>query len=525
MHQSTLTEQQSLVSALQLALQAGGVQVGLSETHISWVLVAGPDAYKIKKAVRLDFVDFSTLAARRHFCNEELRLNRRLAPDLYVGVVPVTGSLAQPFTGGAGAPIEYAVKMHSFAQEALWSRRIRRQLLAEWEVDALAQQLARFHAAAERAPDDSPWGTPEAQRRAAEENIAALAPLARTAAQGANVAALREWQAARLRDLAPIFAARKSRGMVRECHGDLHTGNILTIGDQVVVFDCIEFSDSLRWTDVMHDIAFAYMDLRQQGQAGLAARLLNGYLELTGDYAGVALLHYYEADCALVRAKVELLRAHQLEGGAALGHEECADRLIAAALKAARPDPPALMVMHGFSGGGKSFVARKLVELFGAVQLRSDVERKRMHGIDPFTRPSDMHEPELYSQQTTAAVYARLRELAAGLIEAGVPAVIDACSLKREERAAFEALADELQVPFLLVDVGASEATLRARIRQRMEEGADPSDADESVLELQLRVHEPLADSEQAHALAIDSELPFDAGAVRAALPGRRHGR
>jgi aminoglycoside phosphotransferase family enzyme/predicted kinase len=516
-----LDEQAALVSALRLALQAAGT-VELFETHISWVLVAAGYAYKIKKAVRFDFLDFSTRAARRHFCLEEVRLNRRLAPQLYLDVVPIAGSVAAPRLGGPGEPIDYAVRMRAFAQDALWSRRIAAGLLSPAEIDALARQLAAFHAAASRAtacaPPASTWGSPQALRQAAEENIAALAPLAADAGLGGEVAALRAWQDERLATLGPVFAARRAAGWVRECHGDLHSANILTLDGQVAIFDCIEFNDALRWIDVLHDLAFLYMDLRQRGLPRLAARLLNDYLEATGDYDGAQVLRYYEAQCALVRAKVALLRAAQLDQPAARAERAGAASLLATALAAAHPPPPAIVVMHGLSGSGKSTLARQLAEALPAVQLRSDVERKRMHGIDPSTRPAPALANTLYGPAATQAVYARLGTLAGVLDRAGLGVVIDACNLKRSERDTWRALAAACGVPLLFVAVDAPDATLRARIRERRRAGADPSDADEAVFEQQVRWREPLSGDELACTVRVDSAVAFEPQRVLDAL-------
>jgi aminoglycoside phosphotransferase family enzyme/predicted kinase len=512
-----LDEQAALVSALRVALRARGT-VELFETHISWVLVVAGDAYKIKKAVRFDFLDFSTRALRRHFCEEEVRLNRRLAPQLYLGVVAIAGTVAQPQLGGAGEPIEYAVRMRAFPQQALWSRRIAAGLLSAAEIDALARQLAAFHTGAPSAPHASTWGLPSSLRKAAEENIAELAQLAVDAGLGGQVAALRDWQQERLGTLGPVFAARRAAGRVRECHGDLHSANILTLDGEVAIFDCIEFDDALRWIDVLHDLAFVYMDLHQHALPRLAARLLSDYLEATGDYDGAPVLHYYEAQCALVRAKVALLRAAQLDPPAAAVERTEAARLLATALGAAGPPAPAIVVMHGLSGSGKSTLARQLVEVLPAVQLRSDVERKRMRGVDPFTRPAPGVAAALYGEASTQAVYSRLGTLAGRLTEGGISVVIDACSLKRSERDGFRALAAALAVPLLFVAVDADEATLRARIRERERAARDPSDADAAVLDQQLRWREPLAGDELACTVRVDSEAAFDPQCVGDAL-------
>jgi aminoglycoside phosphotransferase family enzyme/predicted kinase/uncharacterized protein YndB with AHSA1/START domain len=506
------------------------------------VLVAGADAYKIKKAVRLPFLDFSTLEKRRHYCLQEASLNARLAPGLYLGVVDITGSMAQPNLAGTGAPVEVAVHMRAFPQAALWSERITRGQLGGDEVDRFANLLARFHADAAVAVADAKWGSSEAVAAAAERNLDELIALAtvsdKTVSQGnvddprglvrergggalpgeldapdsgatgrrnviaRELAGLKEWQAAEANRLRAQFRARKQGGGVRACHGDLHCGNILTLGGSVMAFDCIEFDDALRWIDTMHDLAFPLMDLRQRGEAALAARLLNAYLEQRGDHDGLRVLRFYEADCALVRAKIALLRAQQAGAGSvsASGEDEAA-RLVGVAGQLAHPPPPALILMHGCSGSGKSQLARRLVELFGAVQLRSDVERSRSPGVDP-------HQ---YDLATSELVYARLRALAGDILDAGFPVIVDACHLKRSERAACVQVAQARGVPWLVVDVWASVQVMRERIAHRRAAGADASEADESVLAMQLAGDEPLVAAELAYTIAVDTEAPFDA--------------
>lgn len=530
MTDNALARQAELVAALLARMRVHGAAT-LYETHISWVLVQGGDAWKIKKALRLPFLDFSTLEARRHFCDEEVRLNRRLAPGLYLGVAGITGTPGQPRLGGAGTPIEVAVHMRAFAQEALWRERITRGWLGGEEIDRFARALADFHVQAEHAGPASPWGAADAVSAAGERNLDELAALLEPGPMAAEVAGLRAWRMAEARRLQPMFDRRKHDGMVRCCHGDLHCENILTLDDRAMAFDCIEFDPALRWIDVMHDTAFAVMDLHQRGQPALAARLLNGYLERTGDYAGLAVLRYYMVECALVRAKVALLGQPGLlpAGQPATGNGSAATapgtatasgrpatsteppavanarRLVGCASRLSRPRRPALFLMHGMSGSGKTTVARTLVELTGAVQVRSDVERRRLPGIDPRS----------YDRATSEAVYGRLRALAAGIIDAGFPAIIDAAHLRRDERAAGGALAQSLAICCVIVDVRASEQILCERIARRRALGADASEADETVLAGQLCGAEPLSAGELAGTVVVDSEAPPDPARLR----------
>jgi uncharacterized protein len=516
------TGQARLIGALAQALRQRGRQVELFETHISTVLVAPPDAYKFKKPLRFDFLDFSTLEARRFYCAEEVRLNRRLAPQLYLGVAAIGGSALAPVIEPAGeqvaAPLDYAVAMRAFPQQALWSERIATGTLGADEIDDLARLLARFHSAAPRAPAGSAWGGVDVLRKTGEDSLALLDALARDADERRDIAALRLAQDERRRALAGRFDARKADGFVRECHGDLHSANILTLDGKVAAFDCIEFNERLRWIDVIADLAFICMDLEFHGLSALAARLRNGYLEAGGDYAGAALLRYYQTELALVRWKINWLRARDQDAGPeAPACEALAARYRAYALESIRPGRAALVITHGLSGSGKSTLARILVELGGAVQVRSDVERKRLYGVAPDGTGAAPPAAELYGAQASAATYARLHALAAQLLQAGLPVIVDATFLQRARRHSFAELAGALGVPFFILDLRAGADTLRARLIERVRRGGDASDAGVEVLERQLGVDEGLAGAELARALPVDSEAGLTLAAVRRA--------
>jgi len=509
--QDAIDTQEKLVRALARAVQAASGPVSLFETHISWILVAGPHAWKLKKAVRFDFLDFSTLAARRFYCEEELRLNRRLAPELYLEVQAITGSADAPQLGGGGPAIEYALRMRAFPQEALWSERVASGAITPEEIDQLADTLARFHRDAPVAPPASHWGTPALLRQSADEILGTLVQALRDPADKLRVDALLAWHLARHAQLCPAFERRRRDGYVREGHGDLHCGNILTVDGHATAFDCIEFSEGLRWIDVLNDIAFATMDLQVSGRADLAARLLNRYLEASGDYLDLALLRYYQTLRALVRCKVALLRLQELAADA-LQRADCERRMQAClgfACASISTAPLALMIMHGFSGSGKSTVAGTVVELCGAIRIRSDVERKRMHGA------GSPAAGDLYAPAVSDAVYARLGLLARRIVEAGLPVVVDAAFLDHAQRQRFAALARELGVPFLIFDVRTDEALMRERLARRARQGGDPSDADAEVLARQLVSHHPLADEEMPHVAQVDSAGDNVAQAIR----------
>lgn len=511
--QDGLSRQRILISAL---AAASGPSTALFETHISWVLVSGDFAYKFKKAVRFDFLDFSSLQSRYKYCLEELRLNGRLAPDIYQEVIAITGTPEQPRLGGVGPAIEYAVKMRAFGQEALWSHRLNNNLLSAADMDGLADCIARFHGETAIASPESDWCTPSALQSIADETLHQIAQLLETPAHRQAAAALWAWEEGQRSGLREIFLERKAAGCIRECHGDLHSGNILTLGNRVEVFDCIEFNESLRWIDVMNDIAFAYMDLQFRQRGDLAARFLNRYLELTGDYGGLRVLRYYEVHRALIRCKVALLRKVQCPPGSleARGAMQEAIAYLDFALRRIQPVRPAILLAHGFSGCGKSTVARLAVETFDAIQLRSDVERKRMHGI-----PATSHaaaEGALYHPDVTQQTYDRLLALARLVAESGWSVIVDASFLRHTQRQPFRQLAGALGVPCLILDVRASEATMRARILARQQSGLDPSDAGVAVLERQLRDHDAFTEEEMAQLVVLDTESGVTAGTLRA---------
>ncbi len=519
--QVALSEQREMVRSLAATLEREAPSLLVFETHLSWVLVAASVAYKIKKAVRFAFADLSTLALRHFYCDEELRLNTRLAPDLYLDVVPIYGPPEHAAFAGQGEAIEYAVKMRAFPQDALWSWRLQHGVLTGAEVDALAHRLADFHAHAVIAPAHGAWCTPTALEAIADETLTTLSCLVSAQTPKLDVAHLLAWEHAQRTLLADDILARKSSGYVRECHGDLHSANILTLGGQVGAFDCIDFNESLRWIDVMNDIAFACMDLRFRGRSELAARLLNAYLEMTGDYHGLTMFRYYETHRALIRCKVALLRATQglpgtLETMAAT--QEAMNYLDFAKARSTLTTP-ALVLTHGFSGCGKSTVARHLVETLDAVQLRSDVERKRMHGIPPGTRA----DAPLYSPEVTQRTYARLQALAAQVMRAGLTAIVDATFLRIAQRRLFLDMAKALGVPILILDIKASESVMRARITARQQSANDVSDAGIDILERQLREHEPFTSEELPYVFSIDSESGTGLEAVPGRLKGQRY--
>lgn len=495
--------QQQLVAALQIPQRYphAAKSVRMVETHISWVLLAGRYAYKIKKAVDLGFLDFTRLEARRHYCKEELRLNRRLAPGVYLDIVAITGTPENPQLGGNGNAIEYAVKMRRFPANALMDRQLARGQVAPQHIDRLAAVLAHFHAGLPAASDPA-YGSAASIHAAALQNFEQLQMLLHDTDDLQILTAAQQTSENEYSACAEIFEQRRAQGHVRECHGDLHLGNIALLRGEPVPFDGIEFDPGLRWIDVINEVAFLYMDLLHHQQPGLAVRFLNAWLEHSGDYAGMAVLRFYCAYRALVRAKVDAIRAAQpglKKREQSNGMAACREHLALAGHCLARQQP-ALIITHGLPGSGKTSFAQVALENLLAVRIRSDVERKRLFGLAAHEDSRSAIDGGIYSTQATVQTYARLLELAQQLLAAGYPVIVDAAFLRHAERREFRELAGRMHVPFAIASLQAENDVLRARIMQRRTQGKDASEAGLEVLEKLHQVQQPLTPEELEHA-------------------------
>jgi aminoglycoside phosphotransferase family enzyme/predicted kinase len=506
-------------------------RVQIIETHISWVVLTGPYAYKIKKPVNLGFLDFSTLAARHRYCNEEVRLNRRLAPDIYLDVVAIRESPAGPRIDGEGPVLEYAVKMHEFPQEALAARMLGAGAFGAAHIDKLADCIVAFHETASPAAAADGFGSADSVLAAALQNFEQILPQLKLESDKKALYALRHWTEREFSFRRAALDARKRAGRVRECHGDLHLGNIAIIGDKPVPFDCIEFNEALRWIDVMSEIAFLMMDLQDRQRGDLAWRFLNRYLEATGDYPGLPVLRFYLVYRALVRAKVHLTRAQQPR---LIRTEK--SRLTRAfrdylrlAQRFAAPDQAALIIAHGLSGCGKTTATQPLTELLGAVRLRSDLERKRLHGLAPLAASRSGLAGGIYTPETTAVTYRRLADFAQTIVKAGYCVIVDATFLRRTERIAFRGIAEQLDAQFLILNFQAPLDVLRARVAERRARADDPSEADLAVLDHQIAAREPLTPEELTVSIAADGTRPPSREILRPVIerlrrPAARHG-
>jgi aminoglycoside phosphotransferase family enzyme/predicted kinase len=450
-------------------------EVDLLETHISWILLAGDFAYKLKKPITLPFLDYGSVDKRQACCEAELRLNRRYAPDLYLDVVEFDG--------------EPSVKMRRFDEAARLDHVCRRGELTPAHLSGLARTIAAFHAAAEAAPAESRFGMPEQVLAPAMENFEELEPL--LPGEAARLGRLRAWTQAEFDRCQPDMKARKREGKVRECHGDLHLANLVLLEDKPVPFDCIEFNDDFRWIDVASELAFTYVDLVDHGKPGLACWLLNEWLVWSGDFGALSVLRFYAVYRAMVRAKVAAIRGQS---------DEATEYLALGEILCTRP-AQSLTITFGLSGAGKTTASSASLladDRAATVRLRSDVERKRLFGLAADASSGGT----IYGREATGQTYALLADLACRVLAGGWSVIVDAAFLKRAERTKFRDLAQSAGVAFHILACSAPPHELRHRLASR---SGDFSEATTAVLGQQLAWLEPLTTDESPWVLGPDT--------------------
>jgi len=489
----------------------------LIETHISWVILAGEFAYKIKKPVDLGFLDFSTPALREHLCREELRLNRRFAPTLYLDVVPVGGSANVPRIGVTPA-IEWAVKMHRFPADAELDHRIDSGLVAAEDLRRFGSEIAAIHADAAVSGEPA-RGSVASVSGPALENFATLErELPPDPDLRASLDALHAWTTTATDALAPRFDERVLAGRIRECHGDLHLGNIVQIDGHCIAFDCLEFNPELRWIDVISDVGFLTMDLLRVDRPDLACEFLNRYLEVSQDYAGLAVLPYYIAYRAMVRAKTTALRLEQQHESA---FADTLEPYVSIARRASAPPPTVLVVCHGLSGSGKTWLSDRLIGACPAIRIRSDLVRKHLHGLGELERSDSGLDTGIYAAESSARTYAALAAHAALGLRAGFDVIVDATCLRQEDRQRLLAAGSAAGARTALLHCAADRATLEARILRREATAADASEAGLAVLDRQLQAQEPLSAVELDRTVVVDTTTDVDIASIAIKLRER----
>ena len=472
-------------------------EIQVIETHISWVLLTGEYAYKVKKPVDLGFLDFSTLEARRRFCEEELRVNQRTAAALYLDVVPIGIGPDGPRVGATPAA-EFAVKMRQFPHASRLDRCLQAGSLDVSQMRILAETIARFHG--ELPPREAIDAAYEIERasKPARNNFMHLDPARFDDESQQRLAVIEAWTLQQAEALAPAFEARAHGGAIRECHGDLHLENLLLQDGRFVPFDALEFNPNLRWIDIANDIAFLVMDLMARGRSDLAHTVLNGWLEETGDYESLTVMRFYLVYRSMVRAVVTAIRQQQTGAQPEDSVRPDAASYIELAAQLVDTPPARLILMHGFSGSGKTWRSSRLVADLPALRVRSDLERKRLSGLTAGQKAAGKIDAGLYRADVTDRTYRMLAQHCETGLRAGFDMIADATFLRKKHRAWFIELAASLGADLSIVDCFAPPDVLRKRIRERAEMARDASDADLVVLDHQLRNHDPLDESERA---------------------------
>lgn len=460
-------------------------RIEVLHTHLSVVALTGEFAYKLKKPMDYGFANFSTLELRKRYCEAELRLNRRTAPQVYLDVVPLVRSEAGWKIGGVGEPAEFAVKMRQFDPNQRLDRVAARGELTDALVDTIARRVAELHARAELAGAEMAASYPTRLINAITHNFEHLPDTEQERA-------LRKWFDEHFARQKPMLEARGRAGKVRDCHGDLHLANICLWQGEPLLFDCIEFNDDLRIIDVLSDAAFLYMDLLERGHDAQAQRFMCLYLEATGDYAGLPAWPIFVAYRAHVRAKIAqlTLMSPGVPDAERSKQEHSRDVYLRLAGETLALPRSGIVVMVGLPGSGKSTVAMRIACDSRGVRIRSDVERKRLHAQNPTQ--------DLYGKELSRRTYETVLAQARAVVEAGQTAILDATHIQRaQRRSAFE-LAKELGVSIRIAHCDAPMEELRARVRARRAQGIDVSDADERILEMMAGQFEAFTEEERA---------------------------
>lgn len=491
---------------------AGSVE--LIQTHISYILLTPEFAYKIKKPVDFGFLDFTTLEKRLFFCEEEVRLNKRLAPGVYLGVAAVVKKDGGFEMEGAGKPVEYAVKMRRLPEESLLEYSLLSGEISNSTITRIASAIAAFHGTAATDERISSFGSPALIKKNTDENFAQTVAFAGRAISKGLFERVREYTGDFLKRNGELFIRRVNEGFIRDCHGDIHSGHI-SISDGINIFDCIEFNERFRFSDTVADAAFLSMDLDFHNRADLARLFESSYFAATGDTEGRALLDFYKCYRAYVRGKVEAFKSAEPEVAAG----ERSDALLAArrhfhlsGLYSSGGWRPTLAVVCGLSGTGKSTVAALIAEKASFVRLSSDAVRKELAGVKPSEHRREGWGRGIYSEEFTERTYGELVRRASSLLKEGRSVVLDATFSKRRFIDAARSASAWRRAEFHIIECAASDGTVKKHLLERKageEESAEAvSDADWGIYLKQKAAFEPI---EEPH-LLLSSEFPLEKG-------------
>ena len=475
-------------------------RIELVETHISWVFLTGPYAYKVKKAVDFGFLDFTSLAKRRFFISEELRLNRRLSPEVYLGIVEIKEKGGRFSLEGEGETVEVALKMRELRRDWRLDLLLERKLLPSGAMELLGQKIALFHREALTDPYISSFGEPEKVMVNIKENFDQTEEFIDLTIPRNWYETLKEYSFAFLKDQRDLFYQRIRGGFIREGHGDLHTENIYWDGERLYILDCIEFNERFRYQDNASDVAFLTMDLEAKGFEEESWRFLNAYLETSGDFDLLKLLKFYKIYRAYVRGKIESFKIQMVEEARrrAQGYFELAFNY----LKAKRR--PFLVATCGLIGSGKTTLAKELASKLGAVLVRSDSIRKLSLGLSPSEHRFEPFGEGIYSSEITERIYNLMMEIAGKVIKEYYPVILDGSFSKRWQRNLVKELSSELKIPYLFLYTKCPYELLLERLQKR----EDISDGRPEILDDQIKAFEIPDELPGEVLLEVDTQKP-----------------
>ncbi len=489
--------------------------IQLVQTHISYVLLTGDFAYKVKKPMNFGFLNFSTLELRQHFCAEEFRLNQRGAPELYLEVMPIAKVGEQYQLGDTGEVVEYTLKMRQFPENALFSTIFERGELTTGQMEALGRVVAEYHAQATSNDYIRTFGEVSQVRASIDENYQQTSKYIGGPQTQAQFAETKQYSDRFFEQKPELFSSRIQHNFIRECHGDLHARNICQWNDKILLFDCIEFNEPFRFVDVMYDVAFTVMDMEARQRRDLGNAFVNTYAEQTGDWYGLQLLPLYLSRQAYVRAKVNsfLLDDPGVPADVKAEAAKTAADYYRQAWEYTKPQQGRLILMSGLSGSGKSTIAKRLARQLGAILIRSDAVRKHLGGIPLAERGGD----ELYTPEMTQKTYSRLVELGIMLASQGFPVILDAKFDREKFRNEAIVQAQANQLPIAIMHCTAPLEVLRERLRLRT---GDIADATADLLAAQQAALEPFTNQEKPYITTLDTTQNIEAQLKSEVLAG-----
>ncbi|MHB8137056.1 MAG: bifunctional aminoglycoside phosphotransferase/ATP-binding protein [Smithellaceae bacterium] len=482
--------------------------VELVQTHISYVFIAGDYVYKVKKPVNFGFLDFTTLEQRKFYCEEELRLNRRLAPSIYQDVVPIMqNDQGELSPGGAGKIIDYAVRMKKLPLDKMLKILLAQNLADQKIMDAVAGKIARFHKEADTGGTIDGMGSIETIRHNTDENFAQTEKYLDVTIPAYQFRFIKEYVERFLAANKYLLEKRVAEHKIRDCHGDLHLEHIC-IADEIIIFDCIEFNERFRFGDVAAEVAFLTMDLDYNGYHLKAEDFVRSYLQYSGDTDMHALLNFYRCYYAYVRGKVISFRLDQKEIPEAERKEikQTASKYFDLAYTyAARLEKPLLILTAGLIGSGKSYQALNLAARLGADVIRTDVLRKELLNISPVEQHHDAFGQGIYASDISQKTYEKAIELAAEKIQQGKPVIIDASFKNRSDRALAADLAERLHVPFYVIECNCPDAVVKIRLEKRKLDKDNPSDGRWEILQKQKNQYEEIREIPEDSCFKVDT--------------------